>query len=464
MSEPLVASALDAVAALVAQRTGLAFPEGRRNALAAAVAEAMARSGASDPEGLLAVLERSPAALDDLVDALTVAESYFFRAPEQFDVLRREVLPEILRRRGPGHRPRFLSAGCASGEEPYSLAILLEEEGLGEQSRVIGVDISRPSLARAGQATYGEWSFRATPEPVRSRYFRREGGRWRLIEQIRRQVEFRHLNLAEDVYPAHATGIAAFDVIFCRNALIYFSPDAIGRIAPRLFATLAEGGWLFPGSADPPLGAHAPFETILTPAGMLYRRLAAEAQAAALQATLEVPERVADAAGAGSEDREPSPRRLAAPGPKRDRSTRSPEAAVSGPGAAALHVRTIADAGRIAEALEAASSAVRAFPDSAEIWYLHAVLLAEAGQDREASEAFRRALYLDGSLAVAALALGLTLRRLGDLAGTARALRRARSLLAGRPADEPVALADGERAGRLLATVDVQIGLLEVAA
>ncbi|MBI3726177.1 hypothetical protein HY251_19785 [bacterium] len=134
MKAPLLTPALDALAALVARRTGLVFPEGHQRALATAVANAIARTGADGPEELAGVLESSPGALDDLVAEITVPESYFFRAPEQFDVLRREVLPELLRRRGADHRLRFLSAGCATGEEPYSLAILLDEEGLARSS------------------------------------------------------------------------------------------------------------------------------------------------------------------------------------------------------------------------------------------------------------------------------------------------------------------------------------------
>lgn len=465
MSAPSIPTPpLDAVAALLVRRTGLIFPEVRRSALAGAVADAMARARARGAEELLRHFETSPDALDDLISEITVPESYFFRAPEQFELLRREVLPEVVRRRGAGHHLRLLSAGCAAGEEPYSLAIVLEEEGLARRSVLIGTDVSRASLARAAEARYGEWSLRGSAEAFRSRYFRRAGGRSRLVEPIRRRVELRHLNLAEDVYPSHATGIAAFDVIFCRNTLIYFSPEAVARVAARLFATLAEGGWLFTGASDPPLGAHAPFETVMTPAGMLYRRARTSA---GVEDWTHVGEDAAPPFETASPCAERERRGVVASGGSRSEPSLEREPAgdpVEAAGATVARVRALADAGRIAEALEAASAAARLFPVSAEVLYLRAVLLAEAGRDREAADGLRRALYVDRSLAVAALALGLALRRVGEIAGAGRALRQARAILAERPPDEVVPLADGERAGRLLATVDTQIRLLEEAA
>src|SRR5258708_2008556 len=263
--------AVEPVAALVARRTGLFFPESRRQALAAAIANAIARTGARTAEDLVELLERVPAALDELVAEITIQESYFFRDPGQFEILRRDVLPEILRRCGPDHRLRLLSVGCAAGEEPYSLAILLDQEGLGGRSVVIGTDISRPSLARAAEASYGNWSLRGSVEDFRSRYFQREGSRFRLVQRIRDRVELTYLNLPADFHPSHATGIVAFDVIFCRNALIYFDAGSIAGAAARLFSALAEGGWLVTGASDPPLADHAPFETVMTPAGLFYR-------------------------------------------------------------------------------------------------------------------------------------------------------------------------------------------------
>jgi chemotaxis protein methyltransferase CheR len=459
MTTALSTDAIGPVAALVARRTGLFFPDSRRQALAAAIANAIARTRPRTAADLVELLESVPAAFDELVAELTVHESYFFREPGQFEVLRRDVLPEVLRRRGPDHRLRLLSVGCASGEEPYSLALLLDQEGLFGRSMVIGTDISRPSLAQATQASYGSWSLRGSAEDFRSRYFQREGERYRLIRRIRDRVEFRYLNLAEDFHPSHATGIVAFDVIFCRNTLIYFDATSVAGAAARLFSALAEGGWLVTGASDPPLADHAPFEMVMTPAGRLYRRPGGPAtrrEPSLLARTFEpapsFPEKAIECRESRSSAASPRARRPEAP--------RAQDAGTA-PEPPAVRIRALADAGRIAEALEDAVAASRQQPASAEIQYLHAVLLSETGHDREAADLLRRALYLDGQLAVAALALGLALRRLGDRDGARRALGHARAVLAGRPADERVTLGDGEVAGRLLVTIEVQIRLLE---
>jgi chemotaxis protein methyltransferase CheR len=450
--------AIEPVAALVARRTGLFFPDNRRQDLVSAIANAVARTRVRTAADLVALLESVPAALDELVAELTVHESYFFRDPGQFEVLRREVLPEIVRRRGPGHRLRLLSVGCAAGEEPYSLALLLDQEGLFDTSVVIGTDISRPSLARATQASYGNWSLRGNAEEFRFRYFQREGDRFRLLRRIRDRVEFRYLNLAEDFHPSHATGIVAFDLIFCRNTLIYFDAASIAAAAARLFSALAEGGWLVTGASDPPLADHAPFEMVMTPAGRIYRRplLVARGEPVAASPIFEpAPSVPAEAIELRA------PRSSAASVRAPPSEARRPQDAVAGTGSSTARIRALADAGRIAEALEEAVAVSRRQPASAEVHYLHAVLLSETGRDRDATDLLRRALYLDGQLAVAALALGLGLRRLGDRGGARRALGHARALLAGRPADERVTLGDGEIAGRLLVSVDVQLRLLD---
>jgi chemotaxis protein methyltransferase CheR len=438
--------AIEPVAALVARRTGLIFPESRREALAAAVANAIARTKARTAGDLVAVLETVPAALDLLVSELTVHESYFFRYPGQFELLRLTVLPEILARRGPDHRLRILSAGCAGGEEPYSLAILLDQEGLSDRSLVIGADISRPSLGRAMAANYGFWSLRGTSEDFRSRYFRREGERFRLLTSIRDRVSFTHLNLAEEFRKQGSPEILArFDVIFCRNALIYFDAGSIAGAAGRIFSALDEGGWMFTAASDPPLAAHAPFATVMTPEGVLYRRLEGGEPVAPI---VEPPRAI--------EPLVPKPRNRPAA------HRRAPPARpAEQPSRLVDRVRALADAGHLAEALKAAEAAAQVEPDSAELHYLRSVLLSETGRDRDAADALRRVLYLDGQLAVAALALGLALRRLGDRAGARRALTRARALAAARPVDEQMPLADGELPGRFLLTVDAQLRLLD---
>src|SRR5262245_45732121 len=167
----------EAVAQLVGRRTGLALT-GRRDSAEQGIRRALARARTADLDRYLERLAAEDALLDDLVGELTVGETYFFREPAQFQFLRREALPALKRRAEQGHVVRVWSAGCASGEEAYSLAILLEEAGLGEQVSLLATDISRAALARARQAVYGTWSLRGDGAVWALPYLRREGNQY----------------------------------------------------------------------------------------------------------------------------------------------------------------------------------------------------------------------------------------------------------------------------------------------
>ena len=149
-----------AVLDLVSARAGL-LPPSCPPAAMEGIDRAMARAGlAHDFAAYLERLGQDTPTFDDLMVELTVGETYFFRNPEHFDFVRQEVLPDVAGRRGPAHPVRAWSAGCSSGEEPYSLAVLLMKEGLGGRMEVRGTDVSRAALARCEVASYGEWSLR----------------------------------------------------------------------------------------------------------------------------------------------------------------------------------------------------------------------------------------------------------------------------------------------------------------
>ncbi len=147
---------------------------------------AMHRAGYTELNAYAEQLSTDPGALDDLLTELTIGETYFFRTHEHFDFLREHALPELRRLRGPEHTVRVWSAGCASGEEPYSLAVLLMEEGYGDRMEVLATDISRTALARAQEARYSAWSLRSELQAERMRPFLRpEGKRYVLAPEVR---------------------------------------------------------------------------------------------------------------------------------------------------------------------------------------------------------------------------------------------------------------------------------------
>jgi chemotaxis protein methyltransferase CheR len=485
---PVVETALH----LVRQRTGLVFGPGRRSAFESGLARAMQRAHPATPDVYLVRLQTEPAVLDDLVAEITVGETYFFREPEQFAVLARDILPALLARR-PRDRPlRIWSAGCATGEEPYTVAMLLRQQGWGGAAHIVATDLSRRALAAARRGLYGRWSLRGVPEHVVRSYFTPVGGRYELAPTVREDVEFRYLNLAEDTYPSLATGIWGMDLVLCRNVLIYFDRDTIAGVARRLLDSLSDDGWLLPGASDPPLADLVPCDVVVTTAGLAYRRPARPARAgrpATPPSAAALPEALVSEPRSPPQPPPPSPPPppLPVPEPAEEVVERSLEAVArayaerdysraaelargavqhdgGNPAVWVLLVRALANRGDLCAAGQACAAALDRHRTCAELAYLHAVLLAEAGRHAEAADAARRALYLDRTLAVAHLALGASLARLGDTRGARRALRNAERLLAELPPEAVVPASDGAPAARLAELARAHLGLLAGAA
>ena len=238
-----------------------------------AVGAILPHSGCATVEGLLASFSRSdaPKWLYDLVEHLTVGETYFLRDPAQIAALRETILPEILLRRGAEQRIRIWSAGCSTGEEPYTLAILLLEKHLTAawDVQLVGTDVNRESLRVAREGRYPAWSFRATPDYVRDRYFEPAGNGWRLSEPIRRMARFAWMNLgAEAMVPP----LADLDLVMCRNVTIYFDEAATQRLYQMLIRSLAPGGWLMLAPSDPLPADRSELERVELSNAVLWRR------------------------------------------------------------------------------------------------------------------------------------------------------------------------------------------------
>jgi chemotaxis protein methyltransferase CheR len=440
------------IAAIVAGRSGMVLAPNRRVEAEAGIARAMKHAGADDFAAYLLLVRRDPVALDELVDELTVGETHFMRDPDQMDLIRREVFPALKRRRGAGAAARVWSAGCATGEEAYSLAILLEEEGLDDGAVVLGTDLSTAALEKARAGSYSDWSMRGLTGQFLRDYFHHVRSRRVLVDRIRNKVRFERLNLAgqEDYAAAGAFGM---DLILCRNVLIYFGHETVGRIAARLFDCLAEGGVLLTAGGDPLLGEYAPFEVEVTRAGLVYRRPRPRPPRVA-------PARVAQAA--------PLPA-WAPPAAERAGFTPASAPTKAVPPAepdlgreAFERVVRHANAKGAEEAERIAQAALRRHPLDARLHYLRATLLLSLDRDGEAEDEARRALYLDRSLAVAHFLLGTILRKRGARPGALRAFRNVRDLCASRPSDEEVPAGAGERVGALHSAAAAEMERLEV--
>jgi chemotaxis protein methyltransferase CheR len=262
---------------LLLSRTGLHYPPHRRDDLAHGLSQALVASSLRTPAELYESVAASPSGKDwdVLVEHLTIGETRFFRNEAHFDALRQHIFPELIARRAALRVLRVWSAGCASGEEPYSIAMLLSDllpDIENWSVSILATDINPAFLRRAREGLYSAWSFRETSESLRSRFFTPEDNRWRLNESIRRMVNFMPLNLAESQYPSIANGTYALDMIICRNVTIYFDPATTRQVAERFYATLAPGGWLLVGHAEPQASTYHQFEPHNYPNAIFYRK------------------------------------------------------------------------------------------------------------------------------------------------------------------------------------------------
>jgi chemotaxis protein methyltransferase CheR len=259
--------------AVVERCLGLRFDESRL-AVLSGVFERLGAAGGGF-EAYLARLEQPNPPRDELralAHELTIGETYFFRNIAQFHAFTDVALRELAGGRGGSRRQRILSAGCASGEEAYSLAICVCET-LGDASRdvsVTGIDVNTTSLEKAARGVYSQWSLRETPPDVARRWFRASGRGHALDPSIRDRVLFQERNLADDEpgfwFPE------AFDVIFCRNVLMYFAPDHARAAMARMTRSLTPGGYLFLGHAETMRGLSDEFQLCHTHGTFYYQR------------------------------------------------------------------------------------------------------------------------------------------------------------------------------------------------
>jgi chemotaxis protein methyltransferase CheR len=276
VAAPLTDDEFRLFAEWLSREYGLRFGPEKREILQARLEPRRAELGLPSFERLLFHVRYHPDRERErlaLLSRLTNNESYFFREPGTLEVLRTTVLPALARDARDRGRSvlHLLSAGCSTGEEAYTLAVVGRESlrGTGMDVRVSGVDLDTCALERARTGLYRNHAFRGIDEAVRDRHFTAEGGSWRLDESIRAAARFQQGNLVD---PAWAGSMPLQDVVFCRNVLIYFDDTGVRRAADNLYRVIRPGGYLFLGHAESLSRTPTRFVPERRPGAVFYRR------------------------------------------------------------------------------------------------------------------------------------------------------------------------------------------------
>jgi chemotaxis protein methyltransferase CheR len=440
-----------AVASLLHDAAGLSFDDTRRDSLSFCISERMRATNTTDVETYLAMLSGADGAGERqaLLDEVTIPETHFFRNPPQIRSLRKYVLPELLRQAADAKRLRIWSAGCSTGEEAYSIAILVREllpPAAAWDIRILATDVSTKALAAAAQGRYGERSFVMTDPLDLARWFVLDAttGSYVVRDEVRSLVEFRHHNLVTDPPPFDPDEV---DLILCRNVTIYFDRETTRRLMKRLHSRLRDGGYLFLGHAETLWQISDDFSLVSLGDAFVYRRM--EEQPDDRRRVL--PDR-------RTED-EPRPTRADRRRGEPDRRNRDgkakphrevprlprlitpamPIVPVVVPVAPTRDpldaVRSALREGRYAEAADIAAEVVAATPLWAEAHYLQGVALTNLGRDADALIVLRKSVYLDPEHGFAHFLLGGALERLDERVAAARSYRAAAATLGSRPLD-----------------------------
>lgn len=247
-------STFDAVREFLYERSGLSLEGDKLYLVESRLMPVAREAGLPDLGALIKRLQAGDRALaQSVVDAMMTNETFFFRDRAPFDKFRNVILPNLLAARASDRRLRIWCAACSTGQEPYSLAMLLDEEArklTGWSVEIVATDLSRRAIEAARQGLYSQFEVqRGLPITMLLRYFQRAGERWQINEFLRSRIGFREFNLLSDYRP-----LGTFDVIFCRNVLLYFDVPTKRDILARLSRVLAPDGYLLMGSAETVIG------------------------------------------------------------------------------------------------------------------------------------------------------------------------------------------------------------------
>lgn len=387
--------------------------------------------------------------LKALSSALTVNETYFFREKPALNVLKNIIIPELIAQRKDTTRTiKIWSAGCSSGEEPYTLAILLREyfpQLKDWNVTILATDISPAVLQKALNGDYSEWSFRETDDYLRKKYFKHQGKHWQIIPEIKKMITFSFLNLSKNSYPSSLTNTQEMDVVFCRNVMMYFTEEVIKQVSSRFYSALLPGGWFVTSQVELNDEYFGQFARVQVENGIFYRKVPRQAKELKLpleeyQSTTPIAERHRKPAVALKTTvlaKSTAPTRRPMQSPVRENPEHTPDyyfsrrqfqLCIEGCKKAlekdagniqlkGLLAKSLAHTGHLDKAEQLIVELIGARVNDAELYYLYALILNDRNETPLVEEMLNKALYIDSQHLHSNLMMGQLLRAKGNAKG-----------------------------------------------
>ena len=478
------------------QYTGLYFPENKHRSLMKGINAAARELGFNQTDKFIDRLISGPPSaqtIDALVRFLTIGETYFFRDKNMFQTLKDEIFRGLIThpRRNKKHI-NIWSAGCASGEEPYSIAILIDQMAAvfrGWTVSIIGTDINTAALEKAEKGVYTRWSFRDTPDVILKKYFiSGNDGTFEIKPEIRKQVNFSRLNLMQSDYTGVLSDFLPIDVVLCRNVIMYFKPGTREQVFARIGRYLDSDGWLIASPAESGFVNSAGFASVHFPSTICHRKglpRRSEQKHVFRESSLKAKTgiRVSTAAKSlktviTSSFRRKTDRNYTATDPKAIfhqasllyRAGQYMEVInrlaplfsglapddnqfLMAPESMALLARTHANLGDLEQAERWCKKSIEYERFNPEHYYLLGTIRQEDGRLADAIKAFKQAVYLDPDLVMGHFTLSMIMGQSGRPHDAKRHMKITYSLLLKVDPDETIPLSDGLTAGRLTETV-----------
>lgn len=508
MTKRISNALLEQFANYLSRQMGWFYPKEKHLDLLKGVRSVTKEFGFEDPEECICWLMSKPLSqkqMETLACQFTVGETYFIREPKVFDALEKHVLLNLIRsRRQIDRRLRIWSAGSCTGEEAYSIAILLSRmiPDIKEWNiTILATDINPQFLEKAQEGVYREWSFRGTPFWLKENYFNKtKEGFYEILPQIKRMVKFQYLNLVEDAYPSLYNDTNAMDIVFCRNVLMYFTPEQVKSVVDRFFLSLVENGWLIVGSSETSHILFSQFVTVNFPGAILYEKDHQENRK--FRHMVHEPSIPMDPFGASFSMKplyyfRPKLETHSKFQPMQETETAVQESPFPAQELAqqpqnvyenamllfqageyentieqihqfirnespTVHLMTLlaksyANQGKLNDAIQWCEKAIETDKLNPEIHHLRAVILQEQGQTESAVASLKRALYLDSNFILAYYMLGNVSFQIGKVKESQKYYRNALELLKKHKQEDILPESDGITAGRMMELIQMTL-------